>query len=93
MPKSRAYQNELMVYLQDSQRAIAYLNGALEEGDPELFLLALQNVAQAKGKVMDFTPNEGIGESDQSQLEWYQLLILLKELDLGLAIKDISQAA
>jgi hypothetical protein len=30
--------------LQDPERAVAYLNAALEEGDSELFLLALQNL-------------------------------------------------
>lgn len=91
MPKSRSYQDELMVYLQDSQRAIAYLNGALEEGDPEFFLLALRNVAQARGKPVDFVSDSG--ELGQSKLEWHQLLALLKELGLGLAVKESSEAA
>jgi hypothetical protein len=93
MPKSRAYQDELMVYLQDSQRAIAYLNAALEEGDPEFFLLALRNVAQARGKVIDLISDEGSGEPGQLGLEWHQLLALLKELGLSLAVKETSQAA
>lgn len=93
MPKSRAYQDELMVYLQDSQRAIAYLNGALEEGDPDFFLLALRNVAQARGKTVDFISDAGLGESGQLVLEWHQLLVLLKELGLELAVKETSQVA
>lgn len=93
MPKSRAYQDELIVYLQDSQRAIAYLNGALEEGDLEFFVLALQNVAKARGKAVDFISDQGSGESGQSRLEWHQLLALLKELGLDLAVKETSQVA
>jgi DNA-binding phage protein len=93
MPKSRAYQDELMVYLQDSQRAIAYLNGALEENDPDFFLLALQNVARARGKSVDFVSEEGVEEPGQSRLEWHQLLALLKELGLELAVKETSQVA
>ncbi|NCJ06948.1 transcriptional regulator [Synechococcales cyanobacterium C] len=92
MPKSRAYQDELMVYLQDSQRAIAYLNGALEEGDPDFFLLALRNVARARGKTVDFILDR-VDELGQPMLEWYQLLGLLKELGLSLAVKETSQAA
>lgn len=33
----------------DSRKAVAYLNAAMEEGDRELFLLALRNVAEAHG--------------------------------------------
>jgi hypothetical protein len=93
MPKSRAYQDELMVYLQDSQRAIAYLNGALEEGDPEFFWLAVRNVAQAQGKTVNGMLEEGAEESSQLGLKWNQLLTLLKELGLELAVKEASQAA
>ncbi|MCU0565706.1 MAG: hypothetical protein MUF49_03820 [Oculatellaceae cyanobacterium Prado106] len=93
MPKSRAYQDELMVYLQDSQRAIAYLNAALEEGDPEFFLLALRNLAQAKGKAVNFISDAGLSEPGQLVLEWHQFLVLLKELGLELAVKETSQVA
>ena len=92
MPKSRAYEDELMVYLQDSQRAIAYLNGALEEGNPEFFLLALRNVAQARGKAVDFIPNKVSG-SGELVLEWQQLIVLLKELGLELTVKETSRVA
>lgn len=50
MTKSRSYEQELMGYLQDAERAIEYLNAALEEGDEALFGVALRNVAQARGK-------------------------------------------
>lgn len=93
MPKSRAYEDELMVYLQDSQRAIAYLNGALEEGDPEFLLLALQNVARAKGKTVNFGLGDRVDEAGKVVLEWHELMKVLTELGLGLAVKETSQAA
>lgn len=93
MPKSRAYQDELMVYLQDSQRAITYINAALEEGDPDFFLLALRNVAQARGKAIDFISEAELGKSGQLVWEGHQLLVLLKELGLELAVKETSQVA
>jgi DNA-binding phage protein len=37
--------------LHDAGEAEKYLNAALEEGNPELFLLALRNVAEAQGGV------------------------------------------
>lgn len=47
--KSRDYQTELLEGLKDPEEAAEYLNAALEEGDPEAFLLALRNVAEARG--------------------------------------------
>ncbi len=51
MTKSKAYQADLIESLRDLREAEAYLNAALEEEDPELFLLALRNVAEAQGGV------------------------------------------
>jgi probable addiction module antidote protein len=51
MTKSKAYQEYLIESLRDLREAEEYLNAALEEEDPELFLLALRNVAEAQGGV------------------------------------------
>jgi len=51
MTKSKAYQLDLIESLRDPGEAERYLNAALEEDDPELFLLALRNVAEAQGGV------------------------------------------
>jgi probable addiction module antidote protein len=51
MRKSKLYQPDLIEGLRDAREAEAYLNAALEEDDPELFLLALRNVAEAQGGV------------------------------------------
>ncbi len=51
MRKSKAYQPDLIESLRDTREAEEYLNAALEEDDPELFLLALRNVAEAQGGV------------------------------------------
>lgn len=37
--------------LRDREMAVAYLNAALEEGDQAAFMLALRNVAKARGGV------------------------------------------
>jgi len=47
--RSRDYQSQLIKYLQDPQEAAAYLEAAMEDGTTEEFLLALRNVAEAKG--------------------------------------------
>ena len=46
---SRPYQDELLKALHNPSEAAAYLNAALESNSDKLFLLALQNVAQAQG--------------------------------------------
>ena len=48
MEKSRPYQDYLIEALADPIEAAAYLNVALEDGNKELFLLALRNVAEAR---------------------------------------------
>ena len=49
MPRSVAYDELLIESLKNQRRAKAYLNAALEDGDLRVFLLALRNVAQARG--------------------------------------------
>ena len=49
MTRSTAHQQNLIESLRHAGEAKEYLNAALEEDDPELFLLALRNVAEAHG--------------------------------------------
>lgn len=49
MPGSVPYDDYLIPALKNRRRAKAYLNAALEDSDPQVFLLALRNVAQAHG--------------------------------------------
>lgn len=49
---ARAYTEFLHERLAASEEeAIGYLNAALEEGDPSVFLLALRDVAEARGSL------------------------------------------
>ncbi len=45
----RNYQEKLLQDLQDHELAVAYLNIALTDEDPRVFLLALKNVYEAQG--------------------------------------------
>ena len=50
MKTTKSYQEELIKSLKNPEEAAAYINAALEETDaPEVFLLALKNVAEAYG--------------------------------------------
>lgn len=46
---SAAYEGILLEDLKDPTEAAAYLEAALEDADPSVFLLALRQVAQAQG--------------------------------------------
>src|SRR4026207_562332 len=43
------WESYLINSLKDPKEAGAYLNAALDDGDPKVFLLALRNVAEARG--------------------------------------------
>lgn len=62
MRANKSYQESLLVSLRDPEEAAEYLNAALEEGDEKIFLLALNNVAQANGL------SAGVNESVNSEL-------------------------
>src|SRR3970282_2458558 len=49
MAKNRSYQSNLLEALKDPNEAAEYLNAALEDGEPEVFLLALRYVVEAYG--------------------------------------------
>lgn len=49
MPRSVSYHDYLVRSLKDPKQAEGYLNAALEDGDPRIFLIALRNVAEARG--------------------------------------------
>ena len=44
-----SYRDELIKDLADPAEAAAYLNAALEDGSQEIFLMALRDIAEAKG--------------------------------------------
>jgi probable addiction module antidote protein len=46
---SVSYEENLKADLADPKEAAAYLNAALEDGSQEVFLLALRDVAEARG--------------------------------------------
>lgn len=49
MKSSKSYRDDLLKDLKDPKEALAYLNACLEGGHPDVFLLALKDVAEARG--------------------------------------------
>jgi DNA-binding phage protein len=81
---SRSYQAQLIAALKDPDEAAAYLNAALEEGSVELFLLALQNVAEARN-ISAF--------STEKNPRLSTLTTVLDDLELRLAITPKESVA
>ncbi len=47
--KTKKYKDYLLDQLQDPAESAAYLNAALQDEDPHVFLLALRDIAEAQG--------------------------------------------
>lgn len=93
MRKNKAYQPDLIESLKDAREAKEYLNAALEEDDPELFLLALRNVAEAQGGVASLAEKTKLNReslyrmlSERGNPEFRSLDTLLHALGFRLAV-------
>ena len=90
---SRSYRTELLKALTDPSEAAEYLNAALEDGEPEVFLLALRQVAEAHGMshiAEDAHLNREsmyrmLSKSGNPQLS--SLLVILKTMGLELSVR------
>jgi probable addiction module antidote protein len=51
MGQTKKYREHLLKSLEDPKEAAAYLDACLEDEDPHVFLLALKDVAEARGGI------------------------------------------
>ncbi len=93
MKNTKAYQSTLIESLRDAGEAEEYLNAVLEEEDPELFLLALRNVAEAQGGVAQLAEKTKLNReslykmlSERGNPELRSLDALLHALGFRLAV-------
>lgn len=101
MAKSKPYQESLLESLAEAGEAAAYLNAALDDGDREVFLLALRNVADARlGGMSKLAEATGLNReslyrmlSEQGNPELNSLSRLLHALGLKLAVEADENAA
>jgi probable addiction module antidote protein len=94
MPKVSSYQKDLIESLKDTVEAAEYLNAAIEEGDREVFLLALRNVAEAHGGMSALAGKAGLNReslyrmlSKRGNPEIKSLSALLHAMGLRLAVE------
>lgn len=92
-----SYHADLVEALKDPEEAAAYLDAALEEGDPRLFLLALRNVAEAHGGLLKLSQKTKLNRvnlyrmlSRQGNPEINSLAKLLDAMGFRLAIEAKS---
>jgi probable addiction module antidote protein len=93
--RSRPYKEGLLERLKDPQEAAAYLDAALEDGDTEVFLLALRDVAEARlGGMTTLAQQTGLNRetlyrtlSDKGNPELASLDKLLHAVGLRLAVE------
>lgn len=93
MSKTKSYHSFLIESLKDRNEAAAYLNAALEEQDPQLFLIALKNVAEAHGGITTLLEKAKLDQenlyrmlSEAENQTLYNLAALLDILGLKLSI-------
>ncbi len=93
MRKSNAYQADLIKNLRDARGAQEYLIAALDENDQGLFLLALRNVAEARGGVTSLAEKTKLNReslyrtiSERGNPEFRSLNALLHALGFRLAV-------
>lgn len=59
-PASAPHRPHLLAWLKDAENAAAYVEAAIEEGDPAGILQALRNVAEARGGIARIAEKTGL---------------------------------
>ena len=98
--KPTTYQEDLVEALKDPREAAAYLNAAMEEGDRELFLLALRNVAEAHGGMAAVSEKAKLNRESMYRMlskkgnpEIKSILTLLHSMGLKMSIEPRAKSS
>ena len=99
MAKSKSYQNSLIESLKDPTEAAEYLNAALEDGEPEVFLLALRDVVDSYGGMGKLAASTSLNRenlyrmlSTKGNPEFFSLSTVLDAVGFRLAVEPKSDA-
>ncbi len=95
----KGYQEDLIESLKSPKEAAAYLNAAIEEGDRELLLLALRNIANAQGGISAVAKKAHLNRehlyrllSKRGNPEIKSLMTLLRAMGMELRVMAQKQA-
>ena len=96
---SRAHEDWLIARLKNPKEAAAYIEAAIEENDQGVLMLALRQVAMARGGVAAIAENAGVAReaayrmlSGKGNPELKSFTALLAAAGLRLSVKPISRA-
>jgi len=99
-PASVPYEEWLLERLKSPEEAAAYLEAALEEGDQAILMLALRQVAMARGGVAKLARRSKLAReatyrmlSDTGNPELRSLRALLRAAGLRLSVKPLAAPA
>jgi probable addiction module antidote protein len=94
MAKSKSYQNNLIESLKDPTEAAEYLNAALEDGETEVFLLALRDVVDSYGGIGKLAASTSLNReslyrmlSTKGNPEFFSLSTILDAVGFRLAVE------
>ena len=97
MAKSKNYKNNLVESLKDPTEAAEYLNAALEDGEPEVFLLALRDVVDSYGGMGKLAASTSLNRenlyrmlSTKGNPEFFSLSTVLDAVGFRLAVEPKS---
>lgn len=98
MPKKELEESALVTALKDPEEAAEYLNAALSEGDREVFLLALKDIASAHGGVTALAKKTKLSRPSLHRMlsangnpELGSLEKLLKAFGLRLSVNSVGK--
>ena len=98
MAKSRSYQKDLLSALQNADEAVEYLNAALEDGEPEVFLLALKDVVDSYGGMSKLATSTSLNRenlyrmlSTKGNPELKSLRALLRPMGMQLTVRQLPR--
>lgn len=94
--KTKDYYEQLREVLKDEAEAAAYLDAALEDGDPKVFLLALRNVVLAQGSIQTLAGKTQLHRvnlnrilSEKGNPELQSLTSIFQELGFRLRVEPV----
>jgi probable addiction module antidote protein len=94
MAKSKSYQDSLIESLKDPTEAAEYLNAALEDKEPEVFLLALRDVVDSYGGMGKLATSTSLNRenlyrmlSTKGNPEFFSLSTVLDAVGFRLAVE------
>jgi probable addiction module antidote protein len=100
MPRSASHDDYLMNMLKDEGRALAYLDAALDDSDPRIFLIALRNVTLAQGGLAAVAARSGLNReslyralSEKGNPSVQTLAAVLEALGVRLAVARIKRSS